>query len=109
MTLLLEDAKKKSLLSRNRWACNNFCYDFVTLDLLDPTADYEKPSDIYAIGFEEIVDLNASNIMSARYFIIVTLLFPKLYIIIKLPHIYFLKIHANNLWLKFKIKKSDNL
>lgn len=27
----------------------------------------EKMSDIFAIGFEEIVDLNASNIMAARY------------------------------------------
>ncbi|XP_059179019.1 synaptojanin-1-like [Physella acuta] len=26
--------------------------------------DYDKPVDIYAVGFEEIVDLNASNIMS---------------------------------------------
>ena len=29
--------------------------------------DYSKPVDIFAIGFEEMVDLNASNIMSARY------------------------------------------
>lgn len=35
-------------------------------DLLDSNVDYDQPSDIYAIGFEEIVDLNASNIMSAR-------------------------------------------
>ncbi|GFR78438.1 synaptojanin-1 [Elysia marginata] len=27
--------------------------------------NYEKPVDIFAVGFEEIVDLNASNIMSA--------------------------------------------
>ncbi|KAK7099032.1 synaptojanin-1-like [Littorina saxatilis] len=27
--------------------------------------DYEKPIDIFAVGFEEIVDLNASNIMKA--------------------------------------------
>lgn len=27
----------------------------------------EKEVDIYAIGFEEIVDLNASNIVAARY------------------------------------------
>ncbi|XP_046576980.1 LOW QUALITY PROTEIN: synaptojanin-1-like, partial [Haliotis rubra] len=33
--------------------------------LEDESVDYEKPVDIYAIGFEEIVDLNASNIMSA--------------------------------------------
>ena len=30
-----------------------------------PGYDYEKPVDIFAIGFEEIVDLNASNIMKA--------------------------------------------
>lgn len=28
--------------------------------------DYSKPVDIFAVGFEEIVDLNASNIMKAR-------------------------------------------
>ena len=30
--------------------------------------DADVPIDVYAIGFEEIVDLNASNIMSARYY-----------------------------------------
>ncbi|XP_053385173.1 synaptojanin-1-like [Mercenaria mercenaria] len=34
-------------------------------DLLDSSVDYEVPVDIFAIGFEEMVDLNASNIMSA--------------------------------------------
>lgn len=29
-------------------------------------ADFDKPVDIFAVGFEEIVDLNASNIVSAR-------------------------------------------
>ena len=29
--------------------------------------DADVPIDVYAIGFEEIVDLNASNIMSARW------------------------------------------
>ena len=29
-------------------------------------ADLERPIDIFAIGFEEIVDLNASNIVSVR-------------------------------------------
>jgi len=33
---------------------------------LDESVDYDKPVDIYAIGFEEIVDLNASNLISAR-------------------------------------------
>lgn len=32
-----------------------------------PGYDYDKPVDIFAVGFEEIVDLNASNIMKARY------------------------------------------
>ncbi|CAH1803194.1 unnamed protein product, partial [Owenia fusiformis] len=31
----------------------------------EPCEDLQSPIDIYAIGFEEIVDLNASNIMSA--------------------------------------------
>nr|CAD7581059.1 unnamed protein product [Timema californicum] len=36
--------------------------------LVDVTnvSEAEVPIDIYAIGFEEIVDLNASNIMAAR-------------------------------------------
>ncbi len=34
--------------------------------MLDPTVNYENPVDIFAIGFEEMVDLNASNILSAR-------------------------------------------
>ena len=39
----------------------------VVLEMLDPTVDYfEDPVDIFVIGFEEIVDLNAGNIMSAR-------------------------------------------
>lgn len=28
--------------------------------------DFSRPTDIYAIGFEELVDLNASNIVSTR-------------------------------------------
>lgn len=34
--------------------------------MVDSSANWEKPIDIFAIGFEEIVDLNASNIMKAR-------------------------------------------
>lgn len=33
---------------------------------LNAAADDESPVDIFAVGFEEIVDLNASNIMAAR-------------------------------------------
>ena len=40
---------------------------FVFSEMIDPTVDYfEEPVDIFVIGFEEIVDLNAGNIMSAR-------------------------------------------
>ena len=28
--------------------------------------DYRVPTDVFAIGFEELVDLNASNIVSTR-------------------------------------------
>jgi len=28
--------------------------------------DFRLPTDVFAIGFEELVDLNASNIMSTR-------------------------------------------
>ena len=34
--------------------------------MLLPDVDYSTPSDIFAVGFEEIVDLNAGNIVSAR-------------------------------------------
>ena len=35
-------------------------------DLYDEDASLEELIDIFAVGFEEIVDLNASNIVSAR-------------------------------------------
>ena len=35
-------------------------------DLVDDDMDPSQPVDIYAIGFEEIVDLSAGNIVSAR-------------------------------------------
>ena len=34
---------------------------------MDDDADFNVPVDIFAIGFEEIVDLNAGNIVSARF------------------------------------------
>ena len=37
------------------------------LELLNPTVDYNEPVDIFAIGFEEIVDLSAGNIVNARW------------------------------------------
>jgi len=36
-------------------------------ETLDDDADFNVPVDIFAIGFEEIVDLNAGNIVSARF------------------------------------------
>jgi synaptojanin len=38
------------------------------VDISSADDSTDKMSDIFAIGFEEIVDLNASNIMAARYF-----------------------------------------
>jgi len=35
--------------------------------MLDDDADFNVPVDIFAIGFEEIVDLSAGNIVSARF------------------------------------------
>ena len=35
-------------------------------ELIDPGIDFEEPIDIFALGFQEMVDLNASNIVSAR-------------------------------------------
>ena len=46
--------------------CNDKCAMLSLTDLIDPSVDFNEPTDIFAIGFEEIVDLNASNIMSAR-------------------------------------------
>ena len=42
----------------------NLCH---CTELLDPDVNFDVPVDVFAIGFEEIVDLNASNIVSARY------------------------------------------
>ena len=42
-----------------------FC-NFV-VETMDDDADFNVPVDIFAIGFEEIVDLNAGNIVSARF------------------------------------------
>ena len=36
------------------------------IDSVDPAVDFDVPVDLFAIGFEEIVDLNASNIMNTR-------------------------------------------
>ena len=37
------------------------------IDLSESDTDERKPIDIYAIGFEEMVDLDAKNIMNTRY------------------------------------------
>lgn len=37
------------------------------IDLSESATDERKPIDVYAIGFEEMVDLDAKNIMNARY------------------------------------------
>ena len=59
--------------------CNNFIDTYLHVlilhvytclmifsEMIKHDANLEKPIDIFAIGFEEIVDLNASNIMKAR-------------------------------------------
>jgi len=33
---------------------------------LEEDAELDSPADIYAVGFQEIVDLNAGNIVAAR-------------------------------------------
>jgi len=50
------------------------CADWfnLVLEMLDDDADFDVPVDIFAIGFEEIVDLNAGNIVSARFAICLT-------------------------------------
>ena len=49
-----------------------FCNDVT--EALDDDADFDVPVDIFAIGFEEIVDLNAGNIVSARFAVCLTFL-----------------------------------
>ena len=38
----------------------------VLIDVSESPTDEKKPIDIYAIGFEEMVDLDAKNIMNTR-------------------------------------------
>jgi len=40
---------------------------YILSEMLDDDADFNVPVDIFAIGFEEIVDLSAGNIVSARF------------------------------------------
>ena len=35
--------------------------------IVDAGADFDKSADLFAIGFEELVDLNTSNIISTRF------------------------------------------
>jgi len=35
--------------------------------IVDKEEEFIKPTDLFAIGFEELVDLNTSNIISTRY------------------------------------------
>ena len=44
----------------------------VSVETVDDDADFSVPVDIFAIGFEEIVDLNAGNIVSARLVVFLT-------------------------------------
>lgn len=44
---------------------SDWLLDYPSSSLVSTTDSGEHPSDIFAIGFEEIVDLNASNIMAA--------------------------------------------
>jgi hypothetical protein len=38
----------------------------IALVSLNEDGELDKPADIYAVGFQEIVDLNAGNIVAAR-------------------------------------------
>ena len=43
------------------------CFIFpVLIDVSESPTDEKKPIDMYAVGFEEMVDLDAKNIMNAR-------------------------------------------
>ena len=47
---------------------NDLYFNFLVLiDVSESPTDEKKPIDIYAIGFEEMVDLDAKNIMNTRY------------------------------------------
>lgn len=41
-------------------------YKLAPEGIVDAKEDFTKPTDIFAIGFEELVDLNTSNILSTR-------------------------------------------
>lgn len=45
--------------------CHALARSKALVDVNNPSENVDHPVDIYAIGFEEIVDLNASNIMAA--------------------------------------------
>ena len=38
--------------------------------IVDTEADFDKSTDLFAIGFEELVDLNTSNIISTRFVVV---------------------------------------
>ena len=46
---------------------NILIYSIALIDLSESDKDEFKRIDVYAIGFEEMVDLDAKNIMNARY------------------------------------------
>ena len=43
-----------------------FCFIVALIDLSESSTDEKKQIDIYAIGFEEMVDLDAKNIVNTR-------------------------------------------
>lgn len=43
-----------------------FIFAAALIDLSEEETDESKPIDIYAIGFEEMVDLDAKNIVNTR-------------------------------------------
>ena len=51
---------------------STFSFFPALIDVSQSPDDEMKPIDVYAIGFEEMVDLDAKNIMNARLLVIFT-------------------------------------
>ena len=60
LKVLLKSQKLKTFCKMLGFLC------FCPSELIDPGVDFSQPVDVFALGFQEIVDLSASNIMNAR-------------------------------------------
>jgi len=62
----LENISKKGCIDSLPACFIQYYVILCIVDAVDPEIDFSIPYDIFAIGFEEMVDLNASNIVNTR-------------------------------------------